>query len=126
MPGGGAGLDAMLRTEAAERLFRAAKPIEHGDLADRYLRDHRGIVLEQFPAALRLHPGLFHRESKTTWPGLVAKVSAPDGSGRLVTVHRLFLDPNGAGKAAVDPVRKLFSSMRGGAVVCSILAATSC
>jgi hypothetical protein len=109
-----AGLDAALRTEAAERLFQSAKPIEHGDLVDRYLRDHRGIALEQFPAALRLHPGLHHRESQNTWPGLVARVVV--GAGRFLTAHRTFLSPETAGKAPVDPVRKLFSSMRGGAV----------
>jgi hypothetical protein len=113
----GTGYDEMRRAAAAydtaERCFQAAKPIERGDLADRYLRG-RGIALEHYPAALRLHPALWHRESKKAWPGLIAKVTA--SNGQLLTVHRTFLNQETAGKAPVDPVRKLASSMRGGAV----------
>ena len=112
-----AGLNAMLRTVSArvgaERCFQTARPLQRGDLVDQYLRG-RGIALEQFPAALRLHPGLYHRESQKIWPCLVAKIVA--GAGRFLTVQRTFLDPQTAGKAPVDPPRKLFSSMRGGAV----------
>jgi hypothetical protein len=113
----GAGYDAMRRAEAktyaAEHLFESAKPIERGDLVDRYLRK-RGIALDRYPAALRLHPALWHLESKKTWPGLVAKVTASDG--QLVTLHRTFLNAETAGKAPVKPVRKILSSPRGGAV----------
>jgi hypothetical protein len=113
----GAGYEALLRTEAArdgaERCFEAAQPIQPGDLVDRYLRG-RGIALDRYPAALRLHAGLLHTESKKTWPCLVTKVTA--GAGQLVTLHRTFLDPQTAGKAPVEPVRKILSSPRGGAV----------
>lgn len=107
----------MLRTVSArvgaERCFQTARPLQRGDLVDQYLRG-RGIALEQFPAALRLHPGLYHRESQKIWPCLVAKIVA--GAGRFLTVQRTFLNSQTAGKAPVDPPRKLFSSMRGGAI----------
>ena len=111
------GYDEMVRAdaayEAAARYFATAKPIERGDLADRYLRS-RGVALEQYPAALRLHPALRHSESQQMWPCLVAKVTARDG--RLTTLHRTFLDQQSADKAPIEPVRKLLGPMRGGAV----------
>lgn len=108
-----AGYRAMLAQSGAERCFTTARPVERGDLVDRYLHA-RSIRLAQFPAALRLHPGLWHRESQTRWPAIVAKVTS--STGKVLTIHRTFLDPHGAGKAPVDPPRKLLGSMRGGAV----------
>jgi hypothetical protein len=99
---------------SAEQCFNVAAPLQPSDLGDRYLRG-RGIVLDQFPAALRLHPRLWHAESGQHLPATVAKVSAPNGS--LRTTHRTWLNPETAEKAPVEPVRKLCSTMRGGAAV---------
>jgi putative DNA primase/helicase len=97
---------------AAEQIFAAAKPIERGDLVDLYLR-RRGISLGQYPAALRLHPGLRHAETQSTWPCLVTRITT--GGGRFMAVHRTFLDGTTATKAPVAPPRKSLGPLSGGA-----------
>jgi hypothetical protein len=113
-----AGYDQHIRESAgrrsAEQCFNAAASLQSDDLVDRYLR-RRGIAVVAFPEALRLHPSLWHAESRQHLPAIVAKVSAPNGE--LRTTHRTFLDPETAEKAPVEPVRKLCSTMRGGAAV---------
>jgi hypothetical protein len=113
-----AGYDQHIRENAgwrrAEQYFNAAAPLQPGDLGDRYLRG-RGIDLDRFPAALRLHPRLWHAESQQHLPAMVAKVSAPVGT--LRTAHRTWLNRETAEKASVEPVRKLCSTMRGGGAV---------
>jgi hypothetical protein len=113
-----AGYDQHIRESAgrrsAEQCFNAAAPLQPYDLGDRYLRG-RGIALVEFPETLRLHPSLWHAESHQHLPAIVAKVSAPNGE--LRTTHRTFLDPETAEKSPVEPVRKLCSTMRGGAAV---------
>jgi hypothetical protein len=56
---------------------------------------------------------LWHPESRKHWPALVARVTA--GDGQLLAAHRTFLDHETAGKAPVEPARKLRGSIRGGA-----------
>jgi hypothetical protein len=113
-----AGRDQHIREEAgrrgAEESFNIAGPLRRGDLVDRYLRG-RGIELDQFPAALRLRPSLWHMESCQYLPAMVAKVSAPNGN--FWTTHRTWLNSETAEKALVEPVRKLCSTMRGGGAV---------
>lgn len=69
------------------------------------------------PASLRFAPSLAYvEEGQPTrrLPAMVAAVQAKDG--RVVGVHRTFLDARSAGKAPVDTPRKSLGPVRGGAV----------
>jgi hypothetical protein len=115
-------VDAMIKTakktverqEKAVDVWDEARPLEPGDLADRYLQETRGLDLPGFPETLRLHPGLWHGWSNTTWPALVAAVTDTDGS--ITGVHRTWLDPATAAKAAVEPQKASLGELKYGAV----------
>lgn len=74
------------------------------------LRDYlasRGIRIPDYagmPASLRYEPSLRMPGLDRNYPGMVAAVTRPESADRpgLATVHRTYLDPNGAGKASDD------------------------
>jgi hypothetical protein len=82
-------------------------------LLETYLRESRRIALP-VPPTLRCHPGLFHQESGTYGPAMVALVQ--DVTGASVGIHRTWLAADGSGKAAVSPVRKALCPTSGHAV----------
>jgi hypothetical protein len=59
-----------------------------GSLAKQYLFE-RGIELE--PETLRFHPALYHKESNTYGPAMIALVQ--DMNGTAVGVHRTWICP---------------------------------
>ncbi len=112
-------------TEAARRLWRRCRAID-GSHAERYLHA-RGLARCRF-AALRFHPSLRYREGSAVrrFPALVAAVTGDPGSespgsgsragGRLLGVHRTWLDPRRPAKAGVALPRKALGRIRGLAV----------
>lgn len=92
-------------TEIAARIWREAQPIG-GSLAERYLRG-RGIAIA-LPNTLRFHPHLFHRDSATYAPALVALVQDVHGEPRAV--HRIWLNHPDATKASLVPVKMSIGS----------------
>ena len=107
-------------TEAARRLWRRCRAID-GSHAERYLHA-RGLARCRF-AALRYHPSLRYREGSAVrrFPALVAAVTGDPGSGsgaggRLLGVHRTWLDPRRPAKAGVALPRKALGRIRGLAV----------
>lgn len=107
--------------EAARRLFAMGRPIS-GTLAEHYLH-RRGLTGLGDAPALRFHPHCYYwREGPPkdappeTWPALLAKVT--DGDGNLTGIHRTWLDPATARKAALDPPRKAMG-------ICSAMACGS-
>jgi putative DNA primase/helicase len=66
------------------------------------------------PLTLRLHRALWHSESRQRRPALIGLVEHVD-YGR-VGVHATWLAPDGSGKATLDPPRKFFGPVGGGAV----------
>ena len=95
----------------AERLWTEARPLS-GSLAARYLLS-RGLASHS--AQLRFHPRvqLGSKSEATHHPALIAAVR--DDAG-LVAVHRTFLDPITAGKAAMDNPKRLLGNPGSGAV----------
>lgn len=92
------------RRKALNELWRSGRPIEDGDVVDRYLKC-RGIVLDETPRNLRRIdacavsrvPGI------RTLPAMIAMVSDPEGNA--ATLHRTYL---GEGKKAdIDSPRRL-------------------
>ncbi len=102
--------------ESARRLFAMSRPIA-GTLAEAYLHE-RGIVTVHHAGALRFHPRCYYRPDEhaptETWPAMVACVTALDG--RIMGVHRTWLDPSGRSKAPIDTPRRAMGELLGHAV----------
>jgi hypothetical protein len=94
--------------QSAARIWHASQPIA-GTLAEHYLR-LRGITIK-LPDVLRFHPALYHVESGTHAPAMVAVVQ--DVHGEKCAIHRTWLDPETGEKANLDPVRKSLCSITG-------------
>jgi conjugative transfer relaxase protein TraI len=86
----------------ARQLARESQPAS-GTLAERYLREHRGIHLDHLPESIRFHPGIYSRKNEAVYPALL--VVAKDSADRVQAVQAIFLDPETAQKADV-PVKK--------------------
>lgn len=89
------------------RLWRESRVIVPGDPVALYM-EHRGLKLSHYPDCLRFHESLEYRDhnGKKTgeYPGMLAKVTASDGS--VATLHRTYLTSAGH-KALVNEVKKL-------------------
>jgi hypothetical protein len=103
-------------SEAARRLFSAAKPI-HGTIAETYLRS-RGIADVRGATALRFHATCFYRARedapRETWPALLAAVT--DFRGAVTGVLRTWLARDGSGKAPVATPRRAIGHLLGNGV----------
>ena len=101
---------------AASRLFATSQPVA-GTLAETYLTS-RGIRCLGAHAVLRFHPKCWHRDEGQTKPvprpAMIAAVT--DGAGALQGVHRIWLAPDGQGKADVATPRRAMGHLLGSAV----------
>ena len=81
-------------------------------IVERYLRSRaiRGPV----PPSIRFLPSSMHRESARPFPAMV--VGAQDAAGGFSGVQVTWLSATGDGKAPVEPQRKTFGPVSGGAV----------
>jgi hypothetical protein len=89
------------------------RPSLIGTVAEDYLAG-RGIRLADLPRqprSLRFSAGQKHRESGLTLPAIVAAMVG--GNNSFVAIHRTFLAPDGSGKAAVEPARKIWPRFGG-------------
>lgn len=82
----------------ARQLARESQPIAN-TLAERYLREHRGIALENFPDTVRFHPGIYSRRNEASHPALL--VVAKNSNHQVQAVQAIFLDKDTAQKADV-------------------------
>ena len=105
--------------EAARRLWAASKPLP-GSLAAHYLAA-RAIHDIAGLAALRFHPRCYYRpfeedvpNGRTAWPALVAAVT--DDEGRVMGVHRTWLDQGGETKAPMACPRRAMGRLLGNGV----------
>jgi hypothetical protein len=95
-------------SEAARRLFAAARPVP-GTPAEAYLRA-RGITAPLDWPALRFHPSVYYRPDADAelelWPALLAAVTALDGT--ISGVQRTWLARDRPAKAPIaDPRRAM-------------------
>lgn len=96
------------RARQARAIWQEALPIG-GTVAEAYLRG-RGITCD-LPGTLRFHPSCWHASAKR-FPALVALIEGADD----FAIHRTYLQPDGTGKAAIDPAKAMLGSAAGGAV----------
>lgn len=99
------------RAADARSIWNAAKPIA-GTLAETYLRN-RGIT-GRLPPTLRFAPCLRHAPSGLALPALICAVQSAEG--RVTGVQRIYLAPDGSGKAAVQPAKMTLGILGDGAV----------
>lgn len=102
--------DRERRLQNASTIWKDSKPL-HG-VACTYLSS-RGIDPSVADGEIRSHAGLPHPEGGT-FPALVARVK--NLAGRGVGVWRVFVKPDGSGKAPVETPRLGLGSTKGGAV----------
>ena len=108
------------KRDAAFRLWLAASPLRPGDEAYDYLAHARGIdfgVLGRVPSALRFFSRLTEPETGQRFPALLAGVF--DRRGRLLTVHRTWLqrrDDGSVSKAPIAAPKKVYGPYRGGLI----------
>ena len=95
------------RIHRAQFIERGTKPIA-GTLAERYLREHRGIT-GTIPATYRYHPALYHGETKQKLPALV--VIAKNSDKETQAVQAIFLDKFTANKAKLNSPKLTYGSI---------------
>jgi hypothetical protein len=94
----------------ARSIWRAAQPAP-GTNAETYLRARAiGCAL---PPTLRMVPELRHHPTGFALPALLAAISGPDG--QVTAVQRIYLRPDGLGKADVGEPKRSLGRMRHGA-----------
>ncbi len=92
------------RRTALREVYSSSKPVQHGDLVSQYL-EARGVGEIVFPDALRFAPSLRDGEGAVR-PAMVALVGRPD-QGKMDTLHRTYLRPDGKAKAEMASPRKM-------------------
>lgn len=71
--------------------WKEATEMREGDPAWTYLHDRTGW--RDYSRNLRFHPTLWHQESRSRMPSLIAKVT--DQDNKPVSIHRTYLTPEG-------------------------------
>jgi putative DNA primase/helicase len=107
--GGVSVAESMQGYQRALEIWDAARPAG-GTLVEQYLRA-RGIRIPKISDQLRYAPSLKHRESKQSFPAMVARLSNDKG---FVCIQRTWLD--GPKKADVLSVKKCLGRMDNSAV----------
>ena len=97
----------------ARRLAKESRPIA-GTLAERYLKEHRGIALDKFPDSVRFHPGIYSRRNESVHPALL--VVAKDSAHQVQAVQAIFLDKDTAQKADVEVKKQTWGRPSQGSV----------
>ncbi len=92
-------VDHQAKMKRAEKIWKGTLPIE-GTLAERYLREHRGIE-GPLPPSCRFHPGVWHFETGETHPALIVGARNSDRSLGVPTLQAIFLDNATANKDSV-------------------------
>lgn len=101
------------RSARAVAPFDRAAPLQ-GSPADRYLTG-RGLAGITSPA-LRFHRAIPHPNAPGTFPTMLALV-ASTATGEPIALHRTYLQPDGSGKAALDPAKASKGPIRSGAIM---------
>jgi phage/plasmid primase-like uncharacterized protein len=89
-------------------LWRQCRPVTAGDPVHRYLCSRLALNSFDVPECLRLHPAMAYvheGEGVGTWPAMVAPLRARDG--RVLSLHRTYLEPGGRKADVPGPVKKL-------------------
>ena len=90
------------RRRILNETWTAARPVSVGDPVGKYLYARTGLT--DVPTVIRTHPALFHPDTKSNLPAMIAKIT--DADNRPVSIHRTYLSAEGA-KAPIERNRML-------------------
>ena len=103
-------LEADKKLKIARKTWEICSPIKN-TLGDTYLKS-RKIYLKENQENIRYHSKILNMELKKTIPALLFKVQkSPDGS--LQAIHRIYLRPDGQGKADVKMPKMALCNIKG-------------
>lgn len=110
--------DRAERTENAATVWKETLLLS-GSLGDKYFSEARGLPpVSEWPwnpeMTLRFHPRLYHAKSKKFYPAIVCRVVDSFGVG--CGIWRIYLAPDGSGKAPEDETKLGLGPTAGGAV----------
>lgn len=88
--------DAEKRKRLLNETWTAGRNVSQDDTAGEYI--HKRTGLKVFPSVLRFHPALYHAETKSNHPALIAKVT--DIDNKPIALHRTWM-------AEVTPKKKV-------------------
>lgn len=74
----------------------------------------------EIPSTIRFNPSLYHKETNSNFPAMVAAVTVWPHS-EVMALHRTYLSADGSSKADIEPNKKMLGSIIGGAVRLSSL-----
>lgn len=109
-------LDDKANTRFAEQLAKESIPIK-GTIAERYLKMHRKIDMENYPSDFRFHPGIYSKLNNKTLPALL--VIARDRHHNIQAVQAIYLDKdtvNKIDKTQVNLQKQTFGKIAGNTV----------
>ncbi len=110
------GREQKKRNEFAKKLADQSQSIK-GTLAEKYLHEHRAIVMETYPDDIRFHPGIYSKLNGKTLPAML--VVARDKSGHVQAVQATYLDKDTAkkiDKSIAEIQKQTFGSLQGATV----------
>ncbi|NBT86462.1 MAG: toprim domain-containing protein, partial [Alphaproteobacteria bacterium] len=84
-----------------------------GTLVESYLR-MRGCMCD-IPQTLKIHPKLYHKDTKSYHPAMVAAVQVWPVR-EIIGIHRTYLNHDGSGKADIISNKMMLGVTKGGAV----------
>ncbi len=98
------------RIKYANQLANESLPIK-GTLAEKYLKEHRGIDTHSLPEDLRFHPGILAKKNQKQLPALISIARTKEG--KVQSVEAIFLDSKTANKANVPLKKQTIGSKKG-------------
>jgi hypothetical protein len=98
------------RIKFANQFAGESQPIK-GTLAEKYLKEHRGIDTQSISTDLRFHPGIYTKQNQKSLPALLSIARTTDG--KIQSVEAIFLDKTTADKANVPLAKQTIGSKKG-------------
>lgn len=106
----------------ANKLASEGKDIKD-TLAEKYLKEHRGLNMDKWPGDLRYHDGVKVKTNKGNNPALL--VIARDKEDKIQSVQAIYLDKETGKKADVDIQKQTFGPVKGAVFSANLDGATS-
>ena len=102
------------RIKLANKIAKESLPVK-GTLAEKYLKDYRGIELDRLPEDIRFHPNVYSKKNQKALPALIA--IARNHEKKIQAVEAIYLDPKTGNKADVSLSKQTIGSKKGASVM---------
>jgi conjugative transfer relaxase protein TraI len=102
-------------SEYGQKIWDNSKPIRKNSLADRHIREHRGITHNQ-PGDIRFNSGVYTKESPNKYePAILAAFR--NAKGDIQAIEAQYLDRETADKANLNTQKRAYGSKKGAAII---------